>query len=64
MTENRDRVFEEDDNDSNSVNFHGSKLQLQKSKDVDEVYESLKRNWLVKGLGEIKKKLPRSCGLY
>lgn len=50
-TENRDKVFGGEADDSKSINFHGVMRQVQRTKDVDEVYESLKRNWLIKILG-------------
>lgn len=44
-TENRDRVFEEEEDlGSKSVQFHGVRRRLERAKDVDEIYESLRRN--------------------
>ncbi|CZT21794.1 uncharacterized protein RCC_07660 [Ramularia collo-cygni] len=57
-TENRDRAFEEEeeDIDSKSLDFHGVRRRLERAKDLDEIYESLRRNWLLKFFGALFKR--------
>lgn len=50
--ENRDRAFEDDD-DSNGKALHGVRRRVERTRDVDEIYESLRHNWLLVLLGTL-----------
>lgn len=56
--EGRDRVFEEEDLSSKTAHLHGVKRRIERTRDVDEIYESLKRNWFIHIFGLSLPNLP------